>query len=90
MKRTGPAASVHIGGLAVVGWGDIEHLAGAVAGAARVRAGADPDDRDVGAAGADPGLQERDHIRRGQVPLVEGQLLILATLPAGSVPTEEA
>jgi hypothetical protein len=40
-EANGPAASVHIGGLAVVGWGDVAHLACAVA--ARVRAGADPD-----------------------------------------------
>ncbi|MFK0182068.1 hypothetical protein ACIQVR_39660 [Streptomyces xanthochromogenes] len=84
-EADGSASLVGDDRLPVVGGLDIAGLDGAVPSASRVGAGANPEDRDVGPPGPDPGLQEGADVWRGQRALVERQLLVLAALPAGSV-----
>ena len=56
-----------------------------MAGASGVGGAADPDDGDVGAAGADAGFEEGDDVGGEQGAFVEDEELVLAALAAGGV-----
>jgi hypothetical protein len=81
----GAAAGVGDDPGAVGGRFDVGLLDGAVPDAARVRAGPDAEDGDVGTSGPKAGVEEVHDRRGGEGPLVEDEELVLAALAGGGL-----